>query len=298
MSRLSLRTLLFWLPSSAGIGVVSTEARASNQAATALPVDTIAGVRSRYLQSEHLVRVFLPPAYHRSSQRYPVLYANDGQDMENLGLPRLLDSLYASQAIEPIIVVAIHANGDRLQEYGTSESPNAQGLGGKAGKYERFLVEELMPMIEDRYRVQAGNRNAIMGWSLGGLSAFDIAWRHSQRFNTVGVFSGSFWWRTDDSSVATRQASRVMHRVVRETPERPNLRIWLEAGRHDERDDRDGNGVIDAIQDTKELMEALGGRGFRDGADMTFVEMEGGHDPETWSQALPRFLGWAFGPPD
>ena len=76
---------------------------------------------------------------------------------------------------------------------------------------------------------------AIMGWSLGGLSAFDLAWRHPERFGAVGVFSGAFWWRTDDSS-SRGPADQPDHAPPgRETPGHPALRMWFETGRQDER---------------------------------------------------------------
>ena len=135
-----------------------------------------------------------------------------------------------------------------------------------------------------------------MGWSLGGLSAFDLAWLNSDRVGTVGVFSGAFWWRTDDRSPATRQASRIMHRRVRETETRPSIRMWFETGLQDESADRDRDGVIDAIQDTEELILELGGKGFRRGTDMVHLTVEGKHDLPTWKRLLPEFLTWAFPP--
>ncbi len=84
-----------------------------------------------------------------------------------------------------------------------------------------------------------------------------------------------------------------MHRRVRETKGRPPLRLWFQAGTGDERADRDDNGVIDAIQDTRELMRELTAKGFVGGSDMTYVEVPGGgHNEATWARALPDFLGW------
>ncbi|MEP7325906.1 MAG: alpha/beta hydrolase-fold protein, partial [Gemmatimonadota bacterium] len=263
--------------------------------ASGLRIDTLADFPSAILGRSRTVRVVLPPGYRADRRRYPVLFMNDGQDLEAMRVPQVLDSLYRKRAIQPLFLVAVHATEARIQEYGVAASPNAQGLGAEAGKYDRFLLEELIPAIQQRYRVsRSASKTAIMGASLGGLSAFDLAWNHSDVFGRVGVFSGSFWWRSNDSTVATKQASRIMHRQVRETRRVPKVRIWLEAGRQDERDDRDGNGVIDAIQDTRELMEALVTKGFREGREMTYFEVEGGHDPATWGQALPEFLRWAF----
>jgi iron(III)-enterobactin esterase len=292
VKRLSLRTLLYWLAPTAGVGTLAGQVR--TPAVAGAVVDTLAVIRSRYLATTPTVRVFLPPGYGPSGERYPVLYANDGQDMEAMGLSRTMDSLVAARHIGPIIVVAVHAGEDRLQNYGTAGQPNAQGLGSRAEAYEKFIVRELVPLVERQYRTQRG-RASIMGWSLGGLSAFDLAWRNGRTFQKVGVFSGSFWWRTDDGGPEAKQSSRIMHRRVRETSRPPRLRAWFEVGRQDEKDDRDMNGIIDAIQDTRELIDLLVAKGMGLGQDMAYLEADGGHSLETWSRVLPHFLTWAFG---
>lgn len=256
---------------------------------------TMTNFHSTILNNDRPIDIFLPPGYDSATDRYPVLYANDGQDMPALGMKAALETLYARRAIEPIIVVAIHATEARLQEYGAASSANSRGLGAQAADYTRFLLEEVMPYVNGRYRLGGGPpHTVIMGASLGGLSAFDIAWSHPELFGKVGVFSGSFWWHTDDASVQAIQDSRIMHRVVRQSSKRAGLRFWFEAGLHDETDDRDGNGVIDAIQDTSELMDELATQGYSRETDLTYVEVDGGHNQATWARALPDFLLWAF----
>ena len=258
-------------------------------------VERLPPFESRILGERRTVDVFLPRGYRTDSQDfYPVLYANDGQDMATVDLLGILDSLQANRRMAPVIVVAVHAT-HRVQDYGTAGVPNAQGYGSRADKYEHFLIEELMPTIDARYRVARGPaETAVMGWSLGGLSAFDLAWINPNRIGTVGVFSGAFWWRTNDSTPATKQASRIMHRRVRESPTKPAIRMWFETGMQDEDSDRDGDGVIDAIQDTEELIGELSRKGFRRGTDMIHLTVQGKHDLPTWKRLLPEFLTWAF----
>ncbi|MDX2121677.1 MAG: alpha/beta hydrolase-fold protein [Gemmatimonadota bacterium] len=258
-------------------------------------VERLPAFESRLLGENRTVDVFLPRGYaEQDTVTYPVLYANDGQDMEAVDLRGTLDSLQRTGRMAPTIVVAIHAT-ERVQDYGTAYIPNAQGLGARADRYGQFLLSELMTLIETRYRARTGpTETAVMGWSLGGLSAFDLAWRHPDRFGAVGVFSGAFWWRTDDSSVETRQTSRIMHRRIRDTPGHPPLRMWFETGRQDEQADRDQDGVIDAIQDTEELVATLEKKGYRRGLDIVHLTIEGRHDLPTWKRILPEWLVWAF----
>jgi len=258
-------------------------------------VERLAPFESHILGEARTIDVFLPRGYARdSTQRYPILYANDGQDMETIELRVMLDSLQRTGAMAPVIVVTIHAT-ERMQDYGIAGIPNAQGRGARADRYSQFLLEELMPAIERRFRVAAGPAHAAaMGWSLGGLSVFDLAWRHPERIGAVGVFSGAFWWRTDDTDAKTKQSSRIMHRRVRETRSNPALRLWLETGLQDEQADRDGDGVIDSIQDTEELITELTRLGFRRGSNVVHLTVQGGHNLPTWRRILPEFLVWAF----
>ena len=133
-------------------------------------------------------------------------------------------------------------------------------------------------------------------FSLGGLSAFDIAWNYPHVFSTAGVFSGSFWWRSksydqgyDDSS------DRIMHKLVRATDSKSKQRFWFECGSEDEYADRNNNGVIDSIEDTLDIISELEILGFEKGKDLRYLEIPGGHhNEETWAQAMPDFLRWAF----
>jgi len=201
----------------------------------------------------------------------------------------------AAGRITPV-VAAIPANSDRMNEYGIANRPNHDGLGARAGEFEAFVTDTVVPLLRRLYPLSPRPAdNAVMGASLGGLAAFDLAWRRPDLFGVAGVFSGSFWWRTENDTPSAQQASRIVHQIVRATAPKPHLRLWLQAGTRDEDHDRDGNGVIDAIQDTTELVDELVARGFVRDRDVVYRETEGGiHHPSTWARELPEFLRWAF----
>lgn len=240
------------------------------------------------------VRVFLPPGGVKADT--PVLIALDGQNMAAWRLAETVQRLADAGEIAPPLVVAIAATADRIEEYGLARTLDYAGRGKKAAAFQRRVLEHVLPEVRQRYGVgKAPERTAIMGASLGGLSAFDLAWAHPDVFGAVGVFSGSLWWRGEDGDWRAAQRSRLAHKIVRETATTPKLRLWFEAGTADETDDRDGNGVIDAIQDTTELIDELAAKGFRRDVDVTYHEVAGGkHHESTWAEALPVFLKWAF----
>lgn len=249
--------------------------------------------------SPRQVSVYLPPHYDASRQRpYPLLIALDGQTMPQWRLAETLDELVGAGRIEPVVVAAVPASADRIEEYGTAGALDFAGRGRQAKAFQELLAGLVLPTLRERYHV-AGEpaRTGIFGASMGGLCAFDAAWRRPQIFGLAGIFSGSLWWRADDSSTAAQQASRIAHRQVREAAGKPALRLWFEAGTRDETADRDGNGVIDAVQDTLELLDELEAKGFQRGVDLACHQIDGGeHREATWARALPEFLCWALPP--
>jgi enterochelin esterase-like enzyme len=244
-----------------------------------------------------LVDCYLPTLVPRP-QEMSLLLINDGQDMEKLAFMTLLSSLYKEKMLAPLFCVGIHAGADRKMEYGTAGSLDYKGRGAQAKNYSAFIFEELLPFIREKYNVYQFKEKAFAGFSLGGLSALDIVWNHPQEFSRVGIFSGSFWWRSKDKLDLTYndETDRIMQRQIREGDYYPWLKFFFECGTADEQEDRNQNGIIDSIDDTQDVILELMGKGYEPGRDIQYLELEGGrHDVPTWGQAMPVFLEWGWG---
>lgn len=254
-------------------------------------------LHSNYLERTVQLEVFKPAAPAMGSG-YPLLLLNDGQDSLAVGLFDTLENLVTAGHIHATLAVGVVA-GDRMAEYGTAFRHDHQRRGARAYLYSKFVALELIPFLRKQYHLtEHAEHNAIAGYSLGGLSAVDIAWNHPQIFGRVGAFSGSFWWRryTLRERLLGHDAGRLMHLQIRRARNKPKLKFWFQAGTHDELEDRNNNGVIDAIDDTLDLMVDLTRKGYRPFHDFTYHEMQGGeHNPATWKLAMPHFLQWAFG---
>lgn len=218
---------------------------------------------------------------------------NDGQDLVRMNLREQLDEHLLAGTLSPTIIVGVHA-GDRLREYGTADRLDYQGRGDLAKAYEAFLLEKLIPFLENRFNVRKTTTyRAVAGFSLGGLNAFDLGWRHPGEFGFAGVFSGALWWRHKAFRQDKPDADRIVHDYVRRAKKAPATRFWFMAGTEDETDDRNNNGIIDAIDDTLQLMDLLTDKGKQEGKDFTYVEVQGGkHEPETWGKVIMDFLYW------
>jgi enterochelin esterase-like enzyme len=260
-------------------------------------VERLSDIYSPILKRPVVADVFIPPSYYASRKKYPFLILNDGQDAESIRLKSTLSRLTRSNHIREIIVVAVHA-GDRMQEYGIVGQPDYRKRGAKAKHYAAFLTEELLPLMKSSFRIDLFNmENAIAGFSLGGLSAFDIGFHNPLLFKKIGVFSGSFWWRSKSYTEGyNNDRDRITHAQVRKDEYVPGMKFWFETGTDDERADRNGNGIIDSIDDTLDLIVELSKKGYRPFHDIQYLEIKGGHhNQKTWAKAMPEFLKWAYG---
>jgi enterochelin esterase-like enzyme len=76
----------------------------------------------------------------------------------------------------------------------------------------------------------------------------------------------------------------------------PWLKFFFECGTEDEEEDRNGNGIIDSIDDTQDLIKELVAKGYDRSGDIRYLEIAGGHhDVATWKRAMPEFLMWGWG---
>lgn len=234
------------------------------------------------------------PAQLDKSKSYPLLILNDGQDMQPMHMKHILEHVWDKNISKPFVLVAPYAK-NRLEKYGVANYPDFKGRGGKALEYSNFLTEELIPKLKLHLGIKNFSYHVIGGFSLGGLSAFDIAWNNPQLFKKVGACSGSFWWRSKDLTKGYTDADRIMHSVVKNTIIKPEIKVWLQCGSLDETADRNNNGIIDSIDDTLDLITELEAKGFRKNRDLFYNEVIGGkHTLETYAIVLPYFFQWAF----
>jgi enterochelin esterase family protein len=90
------------------------------------------------------------------------------------------DNLVAEKKAVPMIVVMTWGHALPIG------SPTADN----ANVFEPYLLKEVIPMVESKYRVAPGRVNrAIAGLSMGGGQASQIGYGHTDLFAYVGLFS-------------------------------------------------------------------------------------------------------------
>jgi len=236
----------------------------------------------------------LPPHYD-AKRHYPVLYMDDGQDLDPVRVRETLQSLYDEDAIQPLILVAITMPKDRMGAYGLSDrkaghsvvGPTKYGdVGANAHAYSQWVAETLVPWVDAHYATHTTPEGrTVLGWSLGGLNAFDLAWQYPDVFARLGAFSPSFW-------IADAKDQRLAEQIIARDAPRKHLRAYLAAGTAEETSDRDHDGVIDVIDDAHDVAALLR----KGGTEVKVVELKDGqHRQWAWAAMLPDFLRWAYG---
>lgn len=138
--------------------------------------------------------VYVPPSYHADdASRYPVIwvlapFTSWGERFFNLqawdeNIVQRMDRLVREKKIPP----AILAFPDCFTRYGGSQYVNSVAT----GRYEDYLLEELIPFLDGQLRTLPGREHrGVLGYSSGGFGALWLAMRHPDCFSAVASHSG------------------------------------------------------------------------------------------------------------
>ena len=141
--------------------------------------------------------VYLPIGYDTTTQKYPVIYMHDGQNLFDSTTSYAgewqIDETLDLLAAKTIVIGIEHGGSKRLEEL--TPFANEKYGGGKADLYLEFVVKTLKPFVDTTFRTKKSAKNtAIFGSSLGGLVSFYAVLRYPKVFGKAGVFSPSFWF--------------------------------------------------------------------------------------------------------
>lgn len=143
--------------------------------------------------------IYLPPDYFTSTNYYPVIYMNDGQNVFDYATSfagewdadGTVENLINNGHIPAIIVAIANGEGDRIDEYSPWTHPTYGG--GDGDLYAKFITEDLKPYIDMNYRTLPDRENTVIGGSsLGGLISYYMVLEYDETFGKAIVFSPSF----------------------------------------------------------------------------------------------------------
>jgi len=166
--------------------------------------------------------VYTPPEYDSHPRlKYPVLYLFHGWGENEQGwhtqghMDFILDNLIAEKKAKPMIIVMDNLNAVKPDEAATLyfarsiiarpsmadlAAPPGAGAGGSrpgfpanfGATFTELMLTDLIPMVEQTYRVLPGRENrAMAGLSMGGMQSFQTVLTNLDKFAYLGGFSGS-----------------------------------------------------------------------------------------------------------
>ncbi|MBC7534821.1 MAG: hypothetical protein H7258_03920 [Ferruginibacter sp.] len=240
-------------------------------------------IYSRHLQRHVELTIINTPMPDEKSNMNLLLF-NDGNDLQNTGAKEIIDSLYGINLLQPLVLVGIHSN--EKDELGLSEITYAGNTGSKAAKYNRFVINELYPFIKKKTGVRKFRSVVICGYSLGGISAFDIAWENADKIDKAGIFSVNLdYARQNPAGIA--DSVNIVLQKIKSSKKRPKLQYWFYAG-------EDGDSSI--FKNSQALIGIIGQKNTGTAADIKFLPVKGGsNNMSAWRQHFAAFLLWAFG---
>lgn len=222
--------------------------------------------------------VYTPPGYEKSTEKYPVFYllhggGGDEDAWTALGRANyILDNLIAEGKAKPMIIVM--TNGNAFQMSSLRTSPDAPQLTREnyrqfSGLFEKSLVHDVIPFIENNYRAKAGKESrAIAGLSMGGGQTVTATTEYSDVFGYIGVFSSGIFDPNAD-----------MEEKFMELKKSGINKYWVGCGKDDF-----------VMESNKRLLDLLE----KCDIEYEYYESEGGHTWANWRSYLTIFAPMLF----
>jgi S-formylglutathione hydrolase FrmB len=274
-------------------------AAAPAQAAELVTIDT----PSKHVEGELHANVLLPAGYDKD-RRYPVLFLlhGVGDAYDTWAKPERGDIEETAKGFPGIIVMP---EGDR----GFYTNWWNDGVRGDPG-WERYDLEELVPLIERRYRIRKARRwHAIAGLSMGGMGATYLAGQRPDYFGSAASFSGFISHQRPEAEQGLSFVGGVDyndifgpadgfyatgHNPTKLTDNLRHTRVYVTVG-----DGTPAEGQVNPSAGLIEVELRMEAEDFvaaaeESGVDLTYVPLNGIHDWPEWRRALGNAIDWGF----
>ena len=293
--RLFCRFLYFALSLSLG----TLQLHAADNAADCKPTVTgkldIFDVQSTVFGNSRKLRVWLPPGYSDAANKdrtYPVLYIFDAQNVFDVctsgyhkewQVDETLTRLIGEGKVEPLIVVGIDHAGDRRAYEWLPWPDDVQNPGGgptAGARLPEFLIKDVMPVAEARYRIRKGPENtAIAGSSYGGIAALYLGIMAPTVFGKVLGESPVLW-------VGNAQLLRDTVGIPM-APSRTflgyGMKEWKLAGANEA-----------SARMLNQLAANLRAASFQPGEVRVVIDPDAVHDENAWARRFPEAIQFLF----
>jgi predicted alpha/beta superfamily hydrolase len=250
---------------------------------------------SKIFHNTRMLRVWVPGNYfspHNAHRKYPVLYMQDGQNLFDKAtasagewqMDETADHLIGSFQIGQMFIVGIdHAGDKRSEEYLPYPDPqNKHSPSELRGKeYQKFLINEVMPFLEKKYRIAPGAANTgIGGSSYGAVVSLYTALERPTVFGHVLVESPPLWVGNGQLLKDAEKAKALPQKM------------YIGVGTAESDDPKNS---AEEVQEVRELEKILQAKGMGPSRLKVVVEEGTHHNEAAWSSRLPQAMLFLYG---
>lgn len=173
-------------------------------------------IDSRILGETRRINVYMPPGYAESKDlRLPVLYMPDGGVAEDfLHIAGLVQVSVGNKTMRPFLLIGIENTQRRRDLTGPTSNEEDKKIApvvGRSEAFRRFIRNELMPKVKERYRTT--NETALVGESLAGLFVVETFFLETDLFDTFIAIDPSLWWNNRELVKGAAERLRARQRL-------------------------------------------------------------------------------------
>ncbi|MCR4603671.1 MAG: esterase [Prevotella sp.] len=235
--------------------------------------------------------IYLPNEYYKNpTKKFPVLYLQHGMGENETGWSAqgktgiIMDNLIAAGKAVPFIIfmdngLDTRRPGDSNQGFG-GPRPQGQrpqggqrrgGFGNFAEAFQTILLKDIIPMVENNYRVIADPQHrAMAGLSMGGMQTHSITLANPTTFAYVGMFSGGSFNTEELKDAADFKKT--------------NKVLFMSAGGRE-------TGMAEGDRSVVKAAESLKAMGIN---AHSYISPETAHEWQTWRRSLYQFAQLIF----
>ena len=179
-----------------------------------------------YPGTPHHYAVYVPAQYDAKKPTPFMIFLDGSQALsDNVRVPVVFDNLIAQHEIPPMIGIFVDPGVlPALAGQDQNRYERIFEYDSLSDRYARFLLERLIPAVEERYNLSRNpDDRGLSGVSTGAVGAFMTAWNRPDQFHRVLSFIGTY--------VAMKGADE-LPAMIRKTEPKP-IRIFMQDGSND-----------------------------------------------------------------
>ncbi len=225
--------------------------------------------------------IYLPNDYYTTTKWYPVVYMHDAQNLFDTTysiyggewrIDETMEGFYQQQK-PTAIVVGVETIANRVDELTPYSNPERGG--GKADLYVDFLVHDLKPYIDSKFRTKPEREfSSIVGSSHGGLFTFYAGLRNQHVFSRLGIYSPSFWF-----------SNKIFDFALNTTSKYDDMKLYFFCGGKE-------TSYPNMVPDMLNMMNVLSLKGFKN--IKSSIDPNGLHHEDYWAKEFSLTYEWLF----